>query len=214
MSLEVDLIPAITTDYFIYYSSSALPHIRTKQLVRFLSFSPHPPLHTPSSNPYIAHMIMATILTDSPSYDEATNIGLFVLLGMLLVSMLAFIALPHVFVHGACHNESLEMGLSAQFTSFMPSIKTEDGSRDSTPEDSLSVRSAQAAISHLGDTDSEWLEETPDISSRPSEEDITNAFALTAMLSTSGSGFWYGEDANPWNDQPGDESLGDSLPEA
>ena len=82
---------------------------------------------------------MATILTDSPSYDEATNIGLFVFLGMLLVSTLAFIALPHVFAHGARHNESLEMGLSAQFTSSMPSNQTEDGSRHSTPEDSLSV---------------------------------------------------------------------------
>ena len=101
---------------------------------------------------------MATILTDSPSYDEATNIGLFVFLGMLLVSTLAFLALPHVFVCGAHHNESLEMGLSAQFTSPMPLIQTEDGSRDSTPEDSLSVRSVQASISHLGDTDSEWLD--------------------------------------------------------
>ena len=71
----------------------------------------------------------------------------------------------------------------------------------------------QAAISHFGDTNSEQLEEIHNISSKPSEEDITNAFALTAMLSTSGSGFWYGDDANPWNDQSGNESLGDSLPE-
>ena len=157
MCLEADLIPAITTDYSSYYSSSTLPHIRTKQLVCFLPFPPHPPLHIPSSNPYIIHMTMATILTDSP-YDEATNIGLFIFLGMLLVSTLAFITLPHVFAHGAHHNESLETGLSAQFTSPMPSIQTEDGSRDSTPEDSLSVQSVQAAISHLGDTNSEWLD--------------------------------------------------------
>ena len=127
--------------------------------------------------------------------------------------MLTFVALPHILVRGAHHGESSETGLSAKFTPPMPLIQTEDGPRDLTPEDSLSVRSMQATISHFGDTDSEWLEETHNISSKPSEEDITNAFALTAMLSTSGSGFCHGDDANPWNDQSGNELLGDSLPE-
>ena len=54
-----------------------------------------------------------------------------------------------------------------------------------TPRDSLSIRSTLATTSHAGDTDSEQSEETPDVSSELSEEDITDAFALIAMSMSS-----------------------------
>ena len=159
---------------------------------------------------------MATVPTYAPiytpAYYRATNTALFVFMAVLVIGTLAQAALSLGTSRTRPHDEeSWEAGPSIRFIHTTTEDQTEDGSMGLTPRDSLSIRSTLATTSHSGDADSEQSEEIHDISSEPSEKDITDTFALTALLSMSGSGFWSADDTNPWIDQPGNELLCDSL---
>jgi hypothetical protein len=118
------LIPVTPTGYFTFNFNLCLLTYQNQTTGSFLPFLSH---YTHS----LLGMTMAAITAYSCSYEEATNIALFVLLALIMLGVLANTALSMGPSYTAHHDEeSWEAGSSVQFTNSTASYQTENDPMD------------------------------------------------------------------------------------